>query len=265
MIKIPLAILSIALNANTKTSALDDLDALVNRLNKDVAIAPQTWSAGWPGSSALTPTGFGGTRGMAAFGLGLQPRIRYRSSGGDGVFGVILPVGDPVKEVGVDLVGTFTDLSDISDRGWFDVIVHKRFQDASVAIGSERLTNYGISDVDRTFYIVGSQMFRLKPSNLEPFSRMTVSLGLGNGRFRREADVFRDRKTVNPFGSVSVNVIRPLSVFTEWSGQDLDAGISFAPFHDIPVTVTAAAVDMTGSAGDGIRASFGVGYVLRFH
>lgn len=264
MKKLSAAILLVALGASVQAQSAS-LQSLADRLEKDLSVTPQPWPLGWPGSSALTPTAFGGTRGMIGFGVGFQPTTRFNRDRHDGVCGVIVPVGDPVNSVGVDILGTLTDMDHLSDRGSFDFVIHKRFQNSAVAIGTERFAEWGHSDSDKSYYLVGSHVFHLQESSLAPLSRLTVSAGIGSGRFRREADVFSDRKTVGVFGSASINVVREASFFAEWSGQDLDLGISVSPFHNLPLVLTAAAVDMTGSAGDGTRATFGAGYVLRFH
>lgn len=241
------------------------IDDLIGRLEVAIKESPQPWPLAWPGSSALAPTAYGGTRGVVGFGFGFQPRVRYRNGRSDGSFGVVVPVGDPQKSIGIDLIGNLTNLDDFVDRGTFDVFVHKQFGDSAVAFGTERLAAWGDSDSDRTYFVVGSHLLKLKESNLDPFSRLVVSLGFGDGRFRREADVFRDKKTIGVFGSASINLAQNLNLFTEWTGQDLDVGFSFAPITSIPLVINASAVDLTGSAGDGVRAVFGIGYVLRFH
>ncbi len=52
----------------------------------------------------------------------------------------------------------------------------------------------------------------------------------------------------------------PLSVVADWTGQDLNAGISATPVPRVPLVVTAGAADITGSAGDGARFILSVGY-----
>jgi len=245
-------------------SSNDKLDDLVKRLDKDISATIPTWPIGWPGNSALTPTGFGGVKGVVGVGLGYQPRVRFRNGRSDGVFGVVVPVGDPVGGIGFDIVGTLTDVDHIDDRGSFDFVLHKRYKDSAVAIGTERLAMWGNSDSDRSVYLVGSHSFRLKPLRTEPFSRLVVSLGVGNGRFRREHEVFQDKKTVGVFSSASINVSQQVNAFTEWSGQDLDLGLSLAPVPKLPLVLTIAGVDLTHSAGDGARLTFGLGYIYHF-
>jgi len=69
---------------------------------------------------------------------------------------------------------------------------------------------------------------------------------------------------VGVFGSVAVRVIDQMNVFTEWTGQNLNMGLSIAPFPDIPIIITPSALDITGSAGDGVRFGLGISYGFRF-
>jgi hypothetical protein len=50
----------------------------------------------------------------------------------------------------------------------------------------------------------------------------------------------------------------------DWTGQDLNLGVSLAPFPALPLVVTPALADLTGRAGDGARFTVGAGFGLRF-
>jgi hypothetical protein len=72
-----------------------------------------------------------------------------------------------------------------------------------------------------------------------------------------------DPSGINVFGSVGVRVARPVSAILEWTGQDLAAGVSIAPFDNFPLVITPAVRDITG-AGDGARFILGAGVALNF-
>ena len=86
----------------------------------------------------------------------------------------------------------------------------------------------------------------------------------GGGQFRSESDIDNEIESVGVFGSVALKIIQPLSLITEWSGQDLTIGTSIVPFRNIPLAIVPAITDITGSAGDGTRFIFGIGYSFSF-
>ncbi len=68
---------------------------------------------------------------------------------------------------------------------------------------------------------------------------------------------------VNVFGSTAIQVIEGVNAIVEWSGQDLNAGISIAPFPNFPLIITPAVVELTNNTGNGggrfvISASLGL-------
>jgi hypothetical protein len=151
--------------------------------------------------------------------------------------------------------------------GWFDrvgfgVQLHRALNDeTAIAAGAENLfmINGDESDAGESFYGVVTRLFPLRPDPSEPFSLITATLGVGNGRFRTEDDILDDRSTVGVFGAVSVHVIRPLAAIADWSGQDLALGLSIAPFERFPLVITPAFTDVTETAGDGARFVIGIG------
>jgi hypothetical protein len=66
--------------------------------------------------------------------------------------------------------------------------------------------------------------------------------------------------SIGVFGSAGLRVVEPMSVIIEWSGQNLNAGISLIPFRNLPLTVNLSGADLTGSAGDGTRFIMSIGY-----
>ncbi|QIZ69712.1 hypothetical protein [Oxynema aestuarii] len=217
---------------------------------------------GAPGTSSNTPTAYGGSLGSVGVGFSYQERTRYTDKN-DGTAGLVFSLGNPQTAVGFDVGVTLLDLSDWGDRGSFNFKLHKALpQDFAVAVGIENALIWGFSDADTSTYAVGSKRFRLKESSQDPFSRLSVSLGFGNGRFRTEDQVQDDEGSIGVFGSVALQILPAASTFVEWTGQDLNLGASIAPFRDFPVVITPTLSDVTGTAGDGTRFTIGVGYGL---
>ncbi len=134
--------------------------------------------------------------------------------------------------------------------------------DVGIAAGIENLILGDASDTVPSGYGVIGKVFKLKPSEREAFSRLRVSVGVGGGRFR-DIDHL-DEDTVNVFGNIGVQVVEPLSIFADWTGQDLNAGLSFVPFPTVPLIITPVVQDLTGNANDNPRFSISVGGSIQF-
>lgn len=235
---------------------------LQQRLQAIQEVPLQQIYLGAPGSSSNTPTAYGGRFGSVGVGFSYQQRTRFTEKA-DGTAGIVTSFGNPQTAVGLDVGVTALDLSDFGDRGSFNFKLHRRLpQDFAVAVGLENALIWGFSDGDTSLYSVVSKRFRVKENSQDPFSRVAVSAGVGTGRFRTENQVEEDVDTVGVFGSVAVQVIPPVSVFTEWTGQDLNVGASVVPFRNVPLVITPTLSDLTGTAGDGTRFTLGVGYGL---
>ena len=227
-----------------------------------VALTQSTNYVVAPSASISTPIGFGASFGQLFGGVGFQSRTRFRDSA-DGGLAIGAGLGDPQKILGLDTTVSIWDLfgKDSFGRGGISFKIHRLLPESfSIAVGFENAATWGYSDAGSSIYGVISKFFLLKDTTEEPFSQLTVSLGLGGGRFRSENDIINGVDSVGVFGSVGVRVIEPLSVVAEWSGQDLNAGISLIPIQNIPLTVNLAGADLTGNAGDGARFVMSIGY-----
>jgi hypothetical protein len=79
---------------------------------------------------------------------------------------------------------------------------------------------------------------------------------VGTGRFRTEHQILNSHDTVNPFGGFSLRLAQPASLLADWTGQDLDAGLSVVPFRRVPLVITPGVADLTTTP----RFIVGVGY-----
>jgi hypothetical protein len=234
-----------------------------------------------PGFSISNPTGFGADNNLFFFGLSYQNRTRFtQTSDGEAGFGVGL--GDAVKSVGVELSYSINSFGSSAafGSGAFNAKVHKRIsEDTAVAIGwnqfaqinlgSGRNGNFASDYPKNSYYAVGSKIFRTCEDINQPLCRVAVTAGVGSGvflPFNTISDAVAqgtDPSGINVFGSVGVRVARPVSAILEWTGQDLAAGVSIAPFDNFPLVITPAVRDITG-AGDGARFILGAGVALNF-
>ena len=93
---------------------------------------------------------------------------------------------------------------------------------------------------------------------------VTVSGGIGNGRFRTIDDVRQDNKTVNVFASGSLLIHEQLSAIVDYTGQDVNVGVSIVPLQQFPLVITPALADLTGAASKTPRLILGVGIGMHF-
>jgi hypothetical protein len=236
-----------------------------------------------PSFSIFNPVGFGADKNLVFFALSYQNRTRTfgdAKASADGEAGIGVGLGDALNSVGVELSYSLNSFGSSAGfgSGGFNAKVHKRLgEDAAVAIGWNQFAQIqfgggrngsGPSDYPaNTYYAVGTKIFRTRDDINEPFSRVAVTGGLGSGAFLpfdRNADPRVARGGLNPFGSVGVRIARPVSAVLEWTGQDLGAGVSIAPFDNFPLVITPAFRDIAG-AGDGKGARFILGASVAFN
>jgi hypothetical protein len=237
----------------------------LQRLQKDflIQISPSLSSViVAPSASISTPLGFGASFGQIYGGVGFQARTRFRQRA-DGGLSLGAGLGDPRKFLGVDATVSILSLTgnDAFDRGGISFKIHRSLtENFAIAVGVENAIGWGFTDSGSSVYGVVSKFFHLKDNTDEPFSQLTLSLGLGGGRFRSENDIINGVDSVGVFSSIGVRVIEPMSFVAEWSGQDLNMGISLIPFDNLPLTINLAGADWTGNAGDGTRFIMSIGY-----
>jgi hypothetical protein len=235
-----------------------------------------------PGFSISNPTGFGADNNLFFLGVSYQNRTRFsQTSDGEAGFGVGL--GDAVKSVGVELSYSINSFgsSQAFGSGAFNAKIHKRLsEDTSVAIGWNQFAsvifgpgrngnNNPFDYPKNSYYASATKIFRTCEDINQPFCRVAVTAGVGSGVFlpfdtiRDAVANGRDATGLNVFGSVGVRIARPVSAIVEWTGQDLAAGLSIAPFENFPLVISPAVRDITG-AGDGARFILGAGVAFNF-
>jgi hypothetical protein len=217
-----------------------------------------------PGITVMIPSGYGAGWGSAGFGVGLQERTRFTDSS-DGVAGFGIGFGNPRENIGLTLGVTVTDLwGDAFEDGSVSLKLHRQLpNDFGIAAGVQGALTWGETDGGTSGYGVVTKRFVLdEPENL--WSQLYLTLGVGGGQYRSESDIEAEEGTVGLFGSVALRVAPPVSAIAEWTGQDLTLGVSVVPFRNIPLVISPAITDITGSAGDGTRFILGIGYGFTF-
>ncbi|MGL5075044.1 MAG: hypothetical protein ACRDBG_04300, partial [Waterburya sp.] len=182
---------------------------------------------------------------------------------GDATWGFGVGLGNAQKAVGAELsynLASFGQNGRDFGSGGFNLKLHRKIADGwGAAIGWNSFLSIGDdNDLDDSVYFATSKIFKTRENINSAFSRVGVTVGMGNGQFRNEDDISNDEDNFNVFGSLAFRVARPVSFVTEWTGQDLGMGLSVSPFRTLPMTFNLGVRDIAG-AGDDPRVIFGVG------
>jgi hypothetical protein len=216
-----------------------------------------------PSITLLTPSAYGKSWGQISVGGSFQSRTRFGSES-DAAIGFGFGFGDARKAVGLDVGVGIGDVSGFQ-RGTVGFKLHRQLgNQLAIAVGVNNALTWGLIDGGISPYGVVTKGFRMREETRMPFSQLYVSAGAGTGRYRSEGDVINRRDSVGAFGSVAVRVIEPMNLIAEWSGQDLTLGLSILPFPKVPLVFSPAVTDVTGTAGDGPRFTFGIGLGFTF-
>jgi hypothetical protein len=231
-----------------------------------------------PGLSINNPIGFGADNGELFLSGSYQSRTRF-SQTSDGELGIGVGLGDAINAVGLEVAYTLDSFGSSNGfgTGGFSAKLHKRIaDDTAVAIGWNQFAKVQFgsgsgTDVPRnSYYAVGTQVIRTSENIDDVFSRVALSVGVGGGQFLSQETLDnvpagQDPSGVNVFGSAAFRIAKPISLIAEWTGQDLAAGLSIAPFGDeFPLVITPAFRDITGINGQSARFVLGVGTSFKF-
>lgn len=259
---------ALALSAASPSAAQEATDTLRSRYLLPMPATIEILSTvgrSSPGSSSGSPTGYGASFGDGFVGAGYQQRTRYRDQN-DGTMVVGFGLGNARDLIGLEvaLTSVSTFRSGPFHHNTMSLKAHRALPgNFGVAVGWENAVQFSDRpDGGTSLYGAVSKVWNQDWWN--PFSSVTTTLGVGNGRFRFEDDVTNDNETINVFGSVGVQIWEPVSLIADWTGQDLTLAASFVPFVRIPLVITPALSDVTGNAGDGVRFTLGAGMGFKF-
>ncbi len=225
-----------------------------------------------PGVSASSPLAFGPSFRDVFAGVGYQAKTRYANTD-DASASFGFGLGDARNAIGLEVVisSLSTVRSGLFDRTAAGFKAHRLLpNNAAIAVGVEGVKVSGSNfETTETVYGVVSKVAALRSGGdpSVPFSQVTLNAGVGNGRFCAEdltqANGLKDCG-INFFGSVGLRANQYVGLIGDWTGQDLNLGLSLALFKQFPLVITPALADVTGSAGDKARFTLGAGFGLRF-
>lgn len=224
------------------------------------------WAA--PGIAIGIPTGFGADQGDGFAGMGFQHRTRLEDRPDGGLVAGV-GVGDARRAAGLEAAVSSFGTARSCCRGGVSFKLHKLLPpgDASVALGWENAATWGrmegldeATDAGSSVYLVGTKVFRLRDNPAYPLGSMSLTAGVGTGRFRTERQILDGEETVGVFGGGSLRLAPPASLIVDWTGQDLAAGVSVVPLRRFPLLLTPGVADLTTEP----RFILGVGYGFNF-
>jgi len=228
----------------------------------------------FPGFSAGSPSGFGLNWGDVSLGLGFIDKsvITFDSpvsAKADGSASIAFGLGNSSDFLGLEVNYNLISLtpSRFASNGSFDFKLHKYLGDlTSISIGWENAINYGkdAGGTNSSVYGVVSKLFLLTPDDLVNPRILSFSVGVGGGRFRPFQDEKNKKGTVAVFANVGYQVLPNVSAIVDWTGRELNLGVSYVPFSNIPFTISALAVDVVQSVGPYVRYALTAGFSFRF-
>jgi len=226
-----------------------------------------------PGVSTASPLAFGPNFGDVFFGGGYQGKTR-NGGGDDGSLSGGFGLGNAQTAIGLEvvLVSASTVRSGLFERTMMALKAHKALPgNAGIAFGIEGIELNGESGADPNWYAVASRVVALRDggNDATPFSQATLNIGVGNGRFCATEEVATDIFTTkdcsaNVFASVGLRANKYIGLIGDYTGQDINLGLSLAPFPKFPIVFTPALVDVAGMANKEMRFTLGAGIGMRF-
>jgi hypothetical protein len=214
---------------------------------------PKLPAAG-PGASLGTPMAYGSSWGTLYAGLGGTDGVgNIRRTDGSMIVGFGL--GNADEAVGLDVaISNYSLQTRFGDNGGINLLAHKRVGETSaLAFGIESAYLWGPAvaaarNVKATQFVVGSTQFSLPGDALFNPNRLTASLGVGNGHY--QSTVFQantpnvNMNKLGVFGSLGYQFHEQVSLVSSYTGKDVNAGVSFVPLRDVPLTFTLGYVDL---------------------
>lgn len=228
-------------------------------------------AAASPATSAGSPTAYTPGWGSVFAGLAGATRTQSRSAiDGSAVAG--LGFGDANKTVGAEIAGSLISLNPADGGFAKDGNVNAKIGrnisgDLAVAVGGDNLLAWGnAKNTRKSYYVVGTKIFFLDGDSLTNQMPLVVSVGYGNGRFQSKPSKNTNvaSKTIGLFANAGLQLIPRFGVVGDWTGQMLNAGVSFVPVETWPVTVSMTATDLTNRTGNHVPIVVAVGASFNF-
>ena len=212
--------------------------------------------------SIITPTAWGGqsTYLFAVF-AGTYPQSYLNVT--DLVSAVGIGLGNSYKIVHLIAMLNINDVSSIDNFSFTFITTRNIGKGSSISLGGFHLFRDKIkSDSRSSFYFALSHAVQTLPSKLTGFSKLSYTIGFGNGRFyEKSIHDIRNGKTSKGtaiFGNISYEILKNGNIIIEWTGINLGVAMAWRPFTKMPIICLGVA-DLTRNSGDKPRLVFSFG------
>lgn len=249
---------------NFETALQKKIHALAATINEDTELYPNDAP-----QSLMTPSGWGGW-GTYLYGDmgGAYPEV-YTANKVDLGMSAGISMGDPEKFVNVAVNGNMTDVHRFSDFSMDFSISRSLFGGSSISVGGWQLfANPSQSDApEATFYVAFSHSVQTLPSKTPEYSKLTYTIGIGNGRFleKSEFDIAAGKGKYGTavFGAVSYEIFKNVNLNAEWDGMNLGFSFGVNPFKGpIPLSFGIGVTNLTSYSADKPTMIFSFGFPL---
>ena len=244
-----------------QTNFDETIDQKMNAFVKEKLLFPQYFNIILPSNnlqSVSTPSGWGGGNNAYMFVVvgGIFPALYANPDKADLISTAGISVGNPVKFVNVSASLNITRVSDLRDFSG-NLLLSKQLRNGgSISVGGLQLfASKSVSDApDPTFYVAYSHAVQSVKSEVDGFSALGYTIGIGTGRFLHKSpdDVRtgKGRYGTGVFASVSYEVISRLNLNAEWSGLNLGFSMGVRPVKQSAVTMGFGVHNLTRFSGD---------------
>lgn len=214
----------------------------------------------------MVPSGWGGS-GTSVFGGigGAYPQVYSNNPDLGGSVGIC--TGNPVTAINLAASLNITDLSGFNNYSANFIVSRTIAMGSSISAGGLQLfASKTQSDAPgSTFYVAFSHAIQSIPSKTPGVSKISYTIGIGNGRFLHKSpvDIARGKGKYGTavFGSLSYELIQHVNINAEWSGMNLGFSAGVKPFK-IPLSVGVGIANVTKYTSDRPNMVFSVGFPL---
>ena len=251
---------SIFLAQETAPSALRD-QLKIKPLS--AAYLPAASGGNSPSLNFGTPSGFGAYWGSAFISASGATPGSKRDGNIDGSISVGFGLGSS-DTIGAEFSYNQGSIKNFGQNGTFDAKVHRMVysegtNQVSVSVGWNTFAQHVTESVgNSSVYAAISSYSQLQAGDKYNTMPISFSVGVGGGTFRK------DPANLGVFGGFGVQVHPQFSVGAAWSGVGINAGVSYVPYPEIPLTFVLTGGDLTESSFGGrvvvLSASYGFSF-----
>lgn len=240
------------------------LPASIMQQLRDQLAAPK----GSQGIAFGSPVAFGAQWGELYAGIGGETLTEEISTEGqevDGSVAIGFGVGNARRSIGLDTtIGLISLTEGLAKDGNVSFKLHASLpKQSAFAVGLENTGRWGDAKVNSnsSVYAVYSKFWA--PTLFGQIRPVATSLGVGTERFV-DVNEAANKDGIGVFGSAAILINTRMSTILDWTGVDLNAGLSFLTSRRVPITLTFGLINLTENRDRDVEFSAGIGYSYSF-